>query len=141
MDACDEPLRLNGMADAASAAFGVRRRFRRGHCAAVLDAHGLVLDLTVFTRRHHSIDTAVAWAGCVAVNDGRADRVILYSAMKDGVADELREADIETLRRARRELGEAGVLVVDWLQCDGKHVRSIDFASDGEGWHRAASVA
>src|SRR5437588_10295478 len=128
MRACHEPLRLHDLADAASAAFGVRRRFRRGHGAAVLDTHALVLDLTVFTLRSHSIETAVAWAGFIATNDARADRVILYSAMKSGVADELRESDVGTLRRARSDLSETGVLRVDWLQCDGKHVRSIDYA-------------
>ena len=108
MRACDEPLRLHDLADAASAAFGVRRRFRRGHGAAVLDTHALVLDLTVFTLRSHSIETAVAWAGFIATNDARADRVILYSAMKSGVADELRESDVGSMRACDEPLRLGG---------------------------------
>ena len=140
MGTCNEPLWLHGMADAAGAAFGIRDRFDHAHGAALLDRHGRVLDLTLFTADHHTIKDALGWAGCFMANHEEAERIVLLSAVVDGT-DVLREADIETLRRAREVFGEAGVLVVDWLQCDGKHARSIDFASDGEGWRRAASVA
>ena len=141
MDPHDEPLWLHGMADAVTLAFVLRRRFRRGYGVAVLDHCDLVLQLTFFAGRRHSIETAVAWAACFATDDPRAERVILYSTMPGGVADEVREADLETLRRARAELADAGVLLVDWLQCDQKHIRSLDYACDGEGWQRAASLA
>ena len=143
MDHNEEPLRISGVGEAMAAAFGIRDRFRRAHGAALLDGDGVVLDLTVFTAKHHSIETALQWAGCALASGAhrRPDRIILYSAVRRSVADELREADIELLRRARARFAGAGVRVVDWLQCDGKVVRSIDLASDGTGWHDEASVA
>ena len=141
MGRCHEPLRISGVADAVATAFGLRGRFPHAHGAAMLDGDGVVLDLTVFTRHNHSISDALGWAGCFMANHGRAKRIVLLSAVESGVGDELREADLETLRSARRRFGEAGVLVIDWLQCDGHQVRSLDFAADGEGWRQASSVA
>ena len=134
------PLRITSFADAAGAAFGLRDRFTHAHGAAVLDRHGRVLDLTLFTGADHSVDTALDWADCLVLNDERAERIVLLSAVESGVADELRECDLETLRRARQVFGELGVLVVDWLQCDGHDVRSLDLAGDDDGWRRLAPV-
>jgi len=85
---------------------------------------------------------ALTWAACLVGEFDECERLVLFSAYKSGVADELREADVETLRMAReRFFKRHGVLVVDWLQCDGDVVRSIDLASDGEGWRLAAAAA
>jgi hypothetical protein len=134
-------LEITSFTDAIATAFGMRRLFTDAHSAALLDAFGRVLDLTVFSRPDNSIDTALGWAGCFAANDGTVRRMVLLSAVGDSVAHEPREADVEVLRSARVRFAELGVLVVDWLQCDGNVVRSIDLASDGEGWRLAAAVA
>jgi hypothetical protein len=134
-------LEITSFTDAIATAFGVRRQFTHGHTAALLDTFGRVLDLTVFSRPDNSIDTALGWAGCFAANDGTVRRLVLLSAVGNSVAHEPREADVEVLRAARVRFAELGVLVVDWLQCDGNVVRSIDLASDGEGWRLAAAVA
>jgi|SRR5438270_7006821 len=135
-------LEITSFTDAIAAAFGVRGRFKFGHGVALLDRRGQVLELTMFTdKRRHFIDTALTWAGLVVTEFDECVRIVLFSAYKSGVADELREADVDLLRSARRRFSEHGVLVVDWLQCDGDVVRSIDLASDGEGWRLAASAA
>ena len=134
-------LEITSFTDAIATAFGVRRQFTHAHTAALLDSWGRVLDLTVFSRPDNSIDTALGWAGCFAANDGTVRRMVLLSAVADSVAHEPRHADVERLRQARARFGEMGVLVVDWLQCDGNVVRSIDLAADGEGWRLAAAVA
>ena len=131
-------LEITSFTDAIAMAFGLRRRFTHAHTAAMLDGRGQVLDLTVFGRADSSVDTALGWAGCFAANDGTVRRMVLLSAVGDSVAHEPREADIERLRAARSRFSDMGVLVVEWLQCDGHVARSIDLASDGEGWRLAA---
>jgi hypothetical protein len=134
-------LEITSFTDAIAVAFGVRRRYAHGHTAALLDGRGQVLDLTVFSCPDSSVDTALGWAGCFAATDTSVRRMVLLSAVGDGVAHEPREADVDVLRCARVRFAELGVLVVDWLQCDGNVARSIDLASDGEGWRLAAAVA
>jgi hypothetical protein len=141
VDHNDEPLVLAGFGDAVTAAFGLRERFRRAHGVALLDADGTVVDFTVFTARQHSIECALRWADCSVEYGPPVRQAILYSAVRKSVAGPLREGDVEVLRAARARLAGAGVLVVDWLQCDGSNVRSIDFAADGDGWRQAASIA
>ena len=134
-------LELTSFTDAIAVAFGVRRRFTHAHTAALVDAFGQVVDLTVFSHAGSSVDTALDWAACFASSDGTVRRAVLLSAVRDGVAHEPQQVDLDVLRRARARFNELGVLVVDWLQCDGNVVRSIDLASDGEGWRLAAAVA
>ena len=134
-------LEIVSFTDAIAIAFGVRRQFVRAHTAVLVDSRGRVVDLTVFSRPDSMIDTALDWAGCFAVNDGGVRRMVLVSAVDDGVADEPKVEDLELLREARAHFADLGVLVVDWLQCDGNVVRSLDLASDGEGWRLAAAVA
>ena len=134
-------LEITSFTDAIAAAFGVRGRFKFGHGVALLGSAGQVLDITMFTdKRLHTIDTALNWAACLVGEFEECERLVLFTAYKSGVAGELREADVELLRAARSRFAEHGVLVVDWLQCDGNVVRSIDLASDGEGWRLAAAV-
>jgi hypothetical protein len=132
-------LEITSFTDAIATAFGVRRRFTHAHTAALIDGRGQVVDLTVFSLPASSVDTALGWAGCFAANDGSVRRMVLVSAIADSVGHEPREADVAVLHRARVRFAELGVLVVDWLQCDGNVVRSIDLASDGEGWRLAAA--
>lgn len=134
-------LEITSFTDAIAIAFGVRRRFTHAHTAAMLDHRGQVLDLTVFSRPDNSIETALGWAGCFAASDSSVRRMVLLSAVDNGVAYESRQSEVEVLRLARARFADLGVLVVDWLQCDGNVVRSIDLASDGEGWRLAAAVA
>ena len=54
---------------------------------------------TLFTGADHSVDTALGWADCLVLNDERAEQIVLLSAVESGVADDLRECDLETLRR------------------------------------------
>ena len=116
------------------------RQFARAHSAAMVDGRGEVVDLTVFSRPDSTVDTALGWAGCFAASDGTVRRMVLLSAVADSVAHEPRSAEIELLRQARARFSDLGLLVVDWLQCDGQVVRSIDLAADGEGWRLAAAV-
>jgi hypothetical protein len=136
---CD--LEIRSFTDGIAVAFGVRRRFTHGHTAVLLDGFGQVLDLTVFSLPASSVDTAIGWAGCFAAGEGTVRRMVLVSAVADGVDHEPTEAEVETLRQARARFADLGVLVIDWLQCDGNIVRSIDLAADGEGWRLAAAVA
>ena len=135
-------LEITSFTDAIATAFGIRGRFKFGHGVALVDGHGQVLEITMFTdKRLHTIDSALTWAACLVGEFDECSKVLLFSASKSGVADELREADVELLRAARARFADQGVLVVDWLQCDGDVVRSIDLASDGEGWRLAAAAA
>ena len=135
-------LEITSFTDAIATAFGIRGRFKFGHGVALVGAGGQVLEITMFTdKRLHTIDTAVAWAACLVDEFDECERVVLFSAFKGGVVDQLREADVELLRCARSRFADSNVLVVDWLQCDGDVVRSIDLASDGEGWRLAAAAA
>jgi hypothetical protein len=133
-------LEITSFTDAIAMAFGLRRRFAHAHAAALVGGGGQILDLTVFGRAEHAVDTALGWAGCFAANEGTVRRMVLLSAVGDSVGHEPRAADIDLLRRARARFSDMGVLVVDWIQCDGNVARSIDLASDGEGWRLAAAV-
>jgi hypothetical protein len=133
-------LEITSFTDAIALAFGVRRRFCHGHTAVLLDSSGRVVDLTVFRLPDSSIDTALDWAGCFAACEGTVRRIVLVSAVGERVDHEPVDAEVDALRAARARFTDLGVLVVDWLQCDGNVVRSIDLAADGEGWRLAARV-
>ena len=133
-------LEITSFTDAIAVAFGVRRHFTFGHGVALVDGGGRVLELRGFADRSHSIETVLTWAERVVPKLDGCERIVLLSAVTSGVADVLREDDVARLRAARRRFAGLGVLVVDWLQCDGDVVRSIDLASDGEGWRLASSA-
>jgi len=65
--------------------------------------------------------------------------MVLVSAVAAGQARA--DADIEVFRSARERFSELGVLVVDWLQCDGNVVRSIDWPPTAKAgsWRMAAA--
>ncbi|MBV8979866.1 MAG: hypothetical protein JO086_03100 [Acidimicrobiia bacterium] len=133
-------LEIRSFTDAIAVAFGVRRRFSHAHTAALVDAFGQVVDLTVFSLRSSSVDTALGWAACFVSNETcSVRRMVLVSAVAAGEGRP--DADVEVLRRARERFADLGVLVVDWLQCDGNVVHSTDLASDGEGWCLARAAA
>ena len=134
-------LAITSLGEATGAVRGLRDRFVHAHAAVLLDSHGRVLDLTIFTRANNTIDTAIGWADCMVANHEDATRIVLLSAVASDVEDELREADLATLRRAREVFAELGVMVVDWLQCDGKHVRCLDVAAGAAGWRAVAALA
>src|SRR6266550_6937133 len=95
-------LEITSFTDAIAAAFGVRGSFKFGHGVALLGRAGQVLEITMFTdKRLHTIDTALTWAACLVGEFDECERLVLFSAYKSGVADELRETDVETLRVAR----------------------------------------
>jgi hypothetical protein len=132
-----DALAIRGFADAIAEALAIQQRFRRGHAAAVLDDAGTLLDLTVFTARDHSMHDALDWAACVVLNDERARRLVLLSAVTTSVRQPY-EADLEGLRRARAQFGERGVTVVDWIQTDGEDIRSLAFTMGMDTWDPAA---
>lgn len=134
-------LEIRSFTDAIAVAFGVRRRFTHAHTAVLFDAFGQVVDLTVFSLRTSSVDTALGWAGCFVSNESGVRRMLLVSAVTAGEGQRDADADVAVLRQARERFGELGVLVVDWLQCDGNVVRSTDLVADGEGWRLARAVA
>jgi hypothetical protein len=130
-------LTIRGFADAIAGALAIHHRFRRGHAAAVLDATGTVLDLTVFTACDHSMGDALDWAACVVRSDERARRLVLLSAVTTGVRQP-READLAGLRQARARFEEQGVTVVDWIQTDGEDIRSLAFTLGIDAWDGAS---
>jgi len=133
----NDALAIRGFADAIAEALAIQQRFRRGHAAAVLDQTGTLLDLTVFTAADHSMDDALDWAGCMVLNDERATRLVLLSAVTTSVRQPC-EADLDALRRARARFGEHGVSVVDWIQTDGEDIRSLAFTMGIDAWDPAA---
>jgi hypothetical protein len=132
-----DALAIRGFADAIAEALAIQQRFRRGHAVAVLDHTGTLLDLTVFTARDHSMHDALDWAGCMVLNDERATRLVLLSAVATSVRQPC-EADFDVLRRARARFGEHGVTVVDWIQTDGEDIRSLAFTMGIDAWDPAA---
>ncbi|HVL80832.1 MAG TPA: hypothetical protein VM840_04475 [Actinomycetota bacterium] len=128
-----DELRIQGFSDACSALFSIHRRFDRAHAAASLAADGRVLDLTVFTLEHHTIDDALDWANGVTNSDPDVARLVLMSLRPEGVSD-IREQDIELLRTARHVFGRSDVEVVDWLLYDGELVRSVAITAGYSSW-------
>jgi len=132
-----DTLAIRGFVDAVAEAMAIQQRFRRGHAAAVLDDAGTLLDLTVFTARDHSMHDALDWASCMVLNDDRATRLVLLSAVTTTVRQPC-EADLDALRRARTLFGDRGVTVVDWIQTDGEDIRSLAFTLGIDAWDSAA---
>ena len=132
-----QPLVIHGFGDAVGAATGIRDRFEHGHGAAMLDEHGVVLDLTLFTADEHTVDTALGWAYCFVLNHPQTRRVVLLSAVRASVRTP-REDDLAILRRARKEFAHCGVEIVDWIQSDGDDIRSLAFTADHDAWGSAA---
>ena len=128
---------IRGFADAIAEALAIQQRFGRGHAAAVLDARGTLLDLTVFTAPDHTMHDALDWAACTVLNDERATRMVLLSAVTTSVRPAC-EADLDVLRRARARFGERGVTIVDWIQTDGDDIRSLAFTIGIDAWGSAA---
>jgi hypothetical protein len=127
---------IRTFADAIVTTIRVRARFRRAHAVASLDPSGRVRDLTAFTARRHTVDTALAWAACVATDDPSVSHLLLVSVGRDSV-EPVSEADLERYRRARAAFGAEGVTVLDWIQYDGRRFRSLAFTiggADASAW-------
>ena len=135
----NDALAIRGFVDAIAEAMAIQQRFGRGHAAAVLDDAGTLLDLTVFTAREHSMHDALDWASCMVLDDDRATRLVLLSAVTTSVR-EPREADLDVLRRARVLFGDRGVTVVDWIQTDGEDIRSLAFTLGIDAWDPPAAA-
>ena len=134
-----DALAIRGFVDAVAEAMAIQRRFTRGHAAAILDDAGTLLDLTVFTAPDHSMHDALDWAGCILLDDGRATRLVLLSAVTTSVRRAC-EGDIDVLRRARARFGERGVTVIDWIQTDGEDIRSLAFTLGIDVWDPPAAA-
>lgn len=120
----EETLYIRDFGDAVGAAMGIKDRFGRAHGAALLDGDGLVLDMIVFTDRAHSIANAIAYVALTAPFMDELRSVVLFSALRRDVRT-IREEDVETFERAKRELGS--IRVLDWIQCNRKDIRSLAF--------------
>jgi len=94
-----DALAIRGFVDAVAEAMAIQQRFTRGHAAAILDDAGTLLDLTVFTAPDHSMHDALDWAGCILLDDDRATRLVLLSAVTASVRRAC-EADIDVRGRA-----------------------------------------
>jgi hypothetical protein len=129
----EDPLAIRSFGDAVAEAIVIQEHFGYGHAAAILDDDGVVLDLAAFTAKRHSIDDALDWANCMVLNEPRTTRMVLLSAVRKRVR-ELREADLDILRRARAVFGEQGVEIVDWIQTDGKDIRSLALTAGVGAW-------
>ena len=134
-----DTLAIRGFVDAVAEAMAIQQRFTRGHAAAVLDDAGTLLDLTVFTARDHSMHDALDWASCMVLDDDRATRLVLLSAVTTTVRHPC-EADLSVLRRARTLFGDRGVTVVDWIQTDGEDIRSLAFTLGVDAWDPPAAA-
>lgn len=132
-----DALAIRGFVDAVAEALAIQHRFRRGHAAAILDDAGVLLDLTVFTARDHTIHDALDWATCMVRSEGRAARLVLLSAVTTGVRRP-GEDDLGVLRRARVAFRERGVAVIDWIQTDGEDIRSLAFTLGIDAWDRVS---
>lgn len=133
-------LEIRTFADAITVAIRIRARFRRAHAVAALDDDGRVRDLTAFTARRHTIDTALDWAACVALNDAQVSRLLLVSVRRESV-EPVSECDLDTYRRAKTCFGADGVTVIDWIQYDGRRFRSLAFTlggADARAWDDGA---
>jgi hypothetical protein len=135
----EDTLAIRGFVDAVAEAMAIRQRFRRGHAAAVLDDAGTLLDLTVFTAHDHSMHDALDWASCMVLDDDRATRLVLLSAVTTSVRQPC-EADLGVLRRARAAFGDRGVTVIDWIQTDGEDIRSLAFTLGIDAWDPPAAA-
>ncbi|HEY7138260.1 MAG TPA: hypothetical protein VIB48_24610 [Acidimicrobiia bacterium] len=127
---------IRTFADAIVTAIRVRARFRRAHAVASLDGSGRVRDLTAFTARRHTVDTALAWAACVTTDDPYVSHLLLVSVGRASV-EPASEADLERYRRARVAFAAEGVTVLDWIQYDGRRFRSLAFTiggTDASAW-------
>lgn len=123
---------IRSFADAVDAVTALRKRHRHAHAAAILDAHGRVLDLTPFRRSKHTVDDALNWVNCLVSDDERATRVVLLSAVGDVMV--LREQDARVLKLAQTVFARYDIEIVDWVQCDGTQTRSIGRTIGTDTW-------
>ncbi|MBI2169694.1 MAG: hypothetical protein HYU28_09395 [Actinobacteria bacterium] len=115
-----DDLAIRGFADAAMTAFSLHERFGFCHAAACLDGDGGLRDLTVFTDPDlHSVDAALAWAGCAVDGDDEVTQVVIFSAGSESV-QEISDADLTAFRAMRAAFEPDGVHLVDWIRCDGR---------------------
>jgi hypothetical protein len=134
----DDTLAIRSYAEAVAAAMGMSERYGYGHAAAALDAHGSLIDLTVFHEPHQTIYDALFYAHGLMLFDPSVTRLVLLSALRRDVSG-VKERDIETLRGAQRLFGESGVEIVDWVQTDGSLFRSVGVTTEHQGvWRDVA---
>lgn len=133
----DTGLTIRGFGEAAAQAFALHVQFDFCHAAACLDDDGRVLDLTAFTDAAiHSVDSALDWAFCVVANHARVRRVVMFSTGPEPVVQPS-EADLALFRIMQAAFAGEGIVVIDWLRCDGENVRSLAFTHRSDAWGAA----
>lgn len=90
-----------------------------------------MLDLTCFTGRRHTLDSALSWAGCLIFNEPRFKSLVLISMVREDV-NVVAEADTELFRNARRVFAESGVRLIDWIKTNRKDFRTMTISCGEE---------
>lgn len=133
----DDVLAIRTYTDAVAAAVGISEGYGYGHAAAALTADGTLVDLTVFSEPFQTVYDALFYAHGLILFDPTVTRLILLSALQRNVGN-LMERDVEILRGAQRLFGDCDVEILDWVQTDGKNVRSIALTTEQGPWRDVA---
>lgn len=126
------PFEVRTFRDAVGLAMELADRYEFGHAAAILERHGRVLDLTVFTdATFDSILTSLDHAhdivfGSSRIGGGLTASMVLLSVDRE---DELGFSEIERsiYHWAVQTFAYGAVLVSDWIRTDGDRFHSAAY--------------
>jgi hypothetical protein len=123
---------IRSLDDAIDVAYAMKDEHGRALASATVDDQGEVRGLKVFSRQC-TIKCAIRWLERQASTDSTTKRAFLFSSTTRCVA-EISEADLDGYRDAVRKLALHSLEVVDWIQYDGRHVRSLSRTLGIDPW-------
>ena len=135
-------LEITGFGDAVRLALALDGALGAAIAAAACDHSGRALyaelaevDASVSggLGRSLALDDVLERVRACAIADPRVASVLLVSGGHRSV-DIPCEDDLVVFRHLRRELSGLGVELVDWVQTDGRTVRSLDLTDGVGGW-------
>jgi len=127
-----EGIVIQSLDDAIDVAYAMKDEHGRALAAATVDGDGAVRALKVFARQC-TIKCAIHWLGREASTDPTARRAFLFSSTTRCVA-EVNDVDLDAYRQAVRQLSRRDLEVADWIQFDGRHVRSLSRTVGIDPW-------
>lgn len=134
-DASVDPIICETFSDAAGLALGLHEHFGAHHAVLLLDDDGSSVDLQVFTGDEHRISHAVCVAMALVSWLPEIASVVLFSEVD--LIQELHEDDVRLWHTLVRSFDDHDVELLDWLQTDCEHVRSLTISCDFEPtWER-----
>ena len=134
-DADVDPITCTTFHDAAGLALGLHDHFGAHHAVLLLDDEGTSVDFHVFTQEDHRVSHAVCVAMALISWLPEIASVVLFSEVE--LIDELHEDDARLWHTLVRAFDEHDVELLDWLQTDSEHVRSLTLSCDAEPtWNR-----